>query len=256
MLAEERRAKIIEFLKTEETMTVQHLSEKLKVSEMTIRRDLITLDKKRVIRRIHGGATILQREKITVRSPFNEREDRLWHEKLRIAKKTAETIKDGETILMDIGTTTHLVAQHLKHRTNLFIVTNSIKIAHEMAGLPSIKVLLLGGYLYDPFELSLVGLPVIKMLSELRVDKAIIGVAGVHEDRGIVNLDLDESEIRKIMIHCAREVIVVADHSKIGKDSLVSVAPLTAIDTLITNKAADPHYISLFKQYGVQVILA
>lgn len=252
MFATQRYQKILEIIRLKKSVTVQELSSYLAVSESTIRRDLQELHKQKQLKRTHGGAVVW--ETARSESPFDKKETEFVEEKLRIARYAVSLIKEGDTICLDGGTTNLQIARSLKDYQNLTLVTNSAKVLVELAGVPGINLIVTGGNLRT-LSLALVG-PLTKgILEVLHVDKAFIGTMGITVAEGLTTTDILEAETKRLMIEKAQEVMVVADHSKIGKVSFASVAPLSLVDKLITDSGTSSEDIEAIREQGVEVIV-
>lgn len=260
LLREDRHQLILDRLSDSESLRVSTLSDDLGVSEMTIRRDLSYLEDLGVLQRVHGGAVHR-----LPRPSFPERSASLPDEKWRIAKAVAGRVDDGETIALDIGTTTSMVARALRDHQNLFVATNSINAASELASGASVarhpatrnQILLIGGLLHgDSGDLTLVGPWALDIISQLRFDKLILGCGGIRIDRGFVYYDVEEVRIRQVMLESAASVIVVADHSKFGKECLASMAPIERADVIVTDALPDPEIALEIERRGVELHVA
>lgn len=249
MRSHERRTEI-ERLSLARAVTVKDLSSRFEVSEMTIRRDLLHLEDSGVLKRVHGGA------RGTVGRPaFEKRFEENKEEKLRIAEATAAMIGDGESVFLDVGSTVHSVAQALLGHKNLFVATNSIHAASVMAESPTARVLMLGGFVLAG-EHSTIGVSALQSIEELFLDTLVLGVGGIRLDRGLVYYFLEEVQVRRSMMRSARRIIVAADHTKFGIDRVMSMAPLSAVTTLVTNRTPDQEYLEFLEASGVELVVA
>jgi len=174
-------------------------------------------------------------------------------EKQSIAEVTASLIKDGESIFLDLGTTTLEVARQLCQHRSLTVVTNSIKIAQALIANPDIAVYLTGGQLRAE-EHSLSGVWAQQSLSSIYVDKAIVGAGGLTVETGLTDFHMEEAAIRRLMIQRANQAIVTTDSTKFGVTALVAIVPIQEIHTLVTDSGADPDWLSAFQSAGVEVI--
>jgi DeoR/GlpR family transcriptional regulator of sugar metabolism len=253
MLAETRRKQIIDLLRQSETgaVSIIELSEELKVSDMTIRRDLDFLEKKDLLRRVHGGAVAFALEEPG--TPFHERTSEADFQKKAIAQVAAGLVKEGETIILDAGTTTREVARNLASRNNLTIITNNILIAEEMAKCPKINTILLGGILKH-IEVCTVGSMVKQALAYLTADKFFLSAAGISLKRGLTDPDMAEVEIKQAMMRAAGEVILVADSTKMNITALVQIAKIGEINKWVTDDNVLPEIVAAFESEGVEVI--
>lgn len=244
MLKRERHKKIIEYLMTNKTVRTSFLSEKLQVSEVTIRKDLKELEEERMLIKTHGGA-VLGEDKLDF--PFNIREIKHMKEKRLIAKKAIQLINESEVIFLDAGTTTLEIARKIKESdiNRLSVVTNSLQVTNTLAD-SQVNLKLIGGDLVQD-TLSFVGPDALKYLKKLTVNKLFLGASGISLEYGITNTNIFEAELKKEMIKVAREVVLVADSSKIDNLALNRVAGLEDIDILITNLGVDKTFIKKAK---------
>jgi DeoR family fructose operon transcriptional repressor len=254
MLAAERKMRIVEFVKENRSASVALLSKHFDVHEVTIRRDLAEIEQEGLLRRTHGGVILEQGS--SMEPSFLERSNNQVDQKKRIAKKAAELIEDGDIIILDSGTTIFHIVPHLSARSNLTVVTNDINIAAELRGM-DFKVIVTGGELYrDSYVLN--GMYADLILGKLNVQKAFIGTWAIHPVYGLTYHDPVYITTKQAMIRAAREIIVLADDTKIGKVALHSLAPIHEIHTFITGAEAlnaDP-YLKQFKDQGIHVVTA
>lgn len=253
MFTEERLSKIIELLAGDRRVTVSDLSQLLNVSESTIRRDLSLLEKRGLVKRTHGGA--VPAAGTAFEPSFIQKEIEFIKEKESIGRKAAEMIEEGETIILDSGTTTLQVARQCQNKQNLTVVTNSIHIALELSGARGIEVVMVGGSLRK-ITFSLVGSMAEDGLRGLYADKVFLGVNGITQHQGLTTPSIVEAKIKRLMLESSREAIVVADHSKVGHVTFASIAPIDRIQTLITDSGISEVDRRWIEESGVRVILA
>lgn len=253
MLAEERRLRIVEILRERESgiVSVVELSELLRVSSMTIRRDLEWLEGMALLRRVHGGAVAYQG--VADEKPFVQRHTEFSREKQIVGWAAAELVQDGESIILDAGTTTQQVAKNLAGKKNLTAVTNALPVAEELSKCPQVSTIVLGGMLKQE-ELCTVGPTVTQELARLSVDKVFLSAAGFTVEKGATDPDLHETEVKQAMIRAAREVILVADSSKWNVTTLAQIAPLKAIHRIVTDSGIPTEAIAAIEAEGVEVI--
>jgi DeoR family transcriptional regulator of aga operon len=250
-LKDERLRIIVNRVRETGRTTVIELSDYFDVSDITIRRDLKELAEKGLIRREHGGAVYavdMPEEHPAIQRMFQNRAV-----KERIARAAAALIKDNESVFIGSGSTAMYVARHLTTRQNLTIVTNAVNVAYEMASVAGITLVVIGGMLRAS-ELSTVGHIAEQALQEVRMDKVIIGVRALSVKDGITNDFLPEVMTDRKILEMGSELIVVADSSKLGKVSSAYVAPVNRINTLVTDRQADPRMLDEIRALGVQVI--
>ncbi|MBP2649255.1 MAG: transcriptional regulator, DeoR family [Firmicutes bacterium] len=247
---EERKKKIIEYLQLNLRVSVRELSSNFSVSESTIRRDLQELEDENKLKRTHGGAVYL--EDVNLELTFGEKEDKFRQEKVAIAKKAAELIEDGDTILIDSGTTTLYMVNELRKFSNLTVVTNSIILAQVLQGQENIQVVVVGGMLRKN-TLAMVGPMAEQALGMLNVNKAFIGTNGLSLENGLTTPNIIEAATKTKMISIAKQVVVLTDWSKFGKVSFAKFAELSQIDTCIVDDKASPESIEQIRKAGIEV---
>jgi DeoR family transcriptional regulator, fructose operon transcriptional repressor len=254
LLAEERRFRIREILSRERTVTASDLIRDLGVTAATVRRDLAVLEKEGVLLRSHGGA--VSRTSSNNFQPSYEtlgRSNRA--EKQAIAREAERLILDGETVFLEGSTTVYELARRLLHRNRLTVITNSPPIVDEFQHSQYVSVISTGGELQkDAFYLT--GVWAQRALSEIRVDKAILGISAIDPAYGISTASQAEAQIKKMILKSARVSIALADHSKFGNQGFAYVGPTTDIDILVTDSATDSKYLHSLRESGVELILA
>jgi DeoR family fructose operon transcriptional repressor len=258
MFGEERKNKIMEIIEREERVDVAELGKLFEVSESTIRRDLKELEDANLLKRTHGGAVsikIAAKQNVNVEPSFHEKEIQFPKEKKAIAKKAAEFIRNGDTILLDSGTTTFYIWQELKSFTNLTVVTNAIISPAYLDHHPGIELIFLGGTFRSQTQ-SLVGMFTEHCLNMIRVDKCFIATNGVDHRIGLTTPNMAEAEIKRKMIACAGEVFLVTDSSKFGKTSFSKFADLDQIDICITDRKIREEDRKSLGNFGITVVTA
>jgi len=257
MNSQERQNRIIESIQVKGRITIPDICEMFDISEMTARRDLKELDRQGLLRRTHGGAIAnLGR---SYEPPLNIRAGKNQPVKRAIGLKAADLIFDGDSIALDVGTTTLEIVSGLKGKKNLTIVTSSLPIANQIINTLSLEVdvrLILTGGIVRPRELSTVGESSVRVYEELHVDKAFIGIAGISMTDGLTEYNIEDTENKKMLIHTAQEKIVVADGKKFGVTRFAKVAPLTAVDKIVTDYSAPPEMVGQIRKLGIEVVIA
>lgn len=257
MNAVERQSKIVEIVMARGSISIPDIREHFDVSEMTARRDLNELDRQGLLRRVRGGAIAgLGR---SYEPPFPIRATKNQSAKTAIGHQAAELVYDGDSIALDVGTTTLEVVRGLKPKRNLTIITSCLQIANLVVDTLSLDAdvrLILTGGIVRPRELSMIG-PIPHMVyGDLHVDKAFIGIAGISLVDGLTEFNIEDTQTKQILIRSAREKIVVADGSKFGVTTFATVAPLQSIDTIVTDKSAPLDIVEQIREMGVAVIIA
>lgn len=248
---DDRRSSILEMLKENGKVKVNDLSRRFNISEVTIRNDLSELEQEGMLTRVHGGA--VGTRKAYCNMSLNDRMSVNREEKQQIAKAVKNIIEDGDTLMLDSGTTTYFVARELTDIKNLTIVTNSLQVAEELSYQNNINVILLGGSL-DPRYQFTYGDDAQNQLKKYRADKMIIAVDGVSVQSGLTTYHYLEAEISRQMITRANQTIVVADHTKIAREGFAHIDSITSIDTLVTNKKADKEELTAISELGIEVV--
>ena len=251
MIVEERRQKVLELVNERGFVALGELAKVLKTSESTIRRDLDYWDEHGLIKRTHGGAMF--RDDAQSMPALEERTSRAIEEKHQIAEAAAKRIQNGDSVLIDGGTTTLELAKFLIGRP-LQIVTNSLPIAQMFASSPETDLVILGGYVYPRTGVAL-GPLTIRMLEDIHVHQLIMGVGGITAD-GLFNSNLLLVETERAMMRSADEVVVLADHTKIGQKALTFLCGLRDVDTLIVDRGIQAEQRSLIEKAEVRLILA
>lgn len=252
MFAEERQREISLILHESGSVKVNQLSDRFKVSEATIRRDLQEMDSKKLLKKTHGGAVEID---ITNFEPsFIDKKDERSEEKHLIAKYAANMIKDGDTIILDSGTTTLELCKSITAE-NVTVITNSIDIAAELVNRNDVKLILTGGVLRHTTR-AMVGYVCEEMLKNFRVDKAFIGANGISLNKGITTPDITEAQAKKAMINSANKAIIVADNSKLENICFSFVCPISEVGTIITSGNISKEVVNDFMRQGVEFIVS
>ena len=251
MVADERRKKLADVVARRGFVSLSELVAELGASESTIRRDLEALDQEGTIRRTHGGA-MTATDTVSVPA-FEDRSRVAAAEKQSIGAVTAGLIADGETVLLDGGTTTFEVARNLLGRS-VQVVTNSLPIAHLLAGDRRVDLTLVGGYVY-PRTAVAVGPLAAQFLTTVHARRLIMSVAGITE-RGFYNSNTLLVEVQSQMMRVVDEVIVVADHTKFGQQSLAFLCPLNQVQRLVSDAALNGQHRRLVRDAGVELVIA
>jgi DeoR family transcriptional regulator, fructose operon transcriptional repressor len=251
MLAEERRGVLLELVRTRRFASLEELAGQLQVSESTIRRDLDQLEEAGSAQRTHGG--VLYTGSSPKFSHFDEQKPTAGDKKRAIAERTVALIADGDTVLLDGGSTTYEVARLLVGRP-LHVVTNSLPVANLFASDTASELVLIGGCLCSRTGVSL-GPYADQMLASVRVQKTILSVAGIN-DRGLFNDNLLLVETEKAMMRAADEVVIVADSTKFGRQSLTHLCELGAVNYLVADNEISEDWRSKVLAAGVKLLIA
>lgn len=233
--------------------TFAELAEHFAVSEMTIRRDLETLELEGLVRRVRGGAIpVVSRSH---EPPIAERSQVNILAKQAIGKAAAALLEDGETAIVDVGTTTLECARALSGFRRLTVVTASLMVAQELSNTPGIRTLLTGGVIRAG-EMSLIGHRAEDSFADLNCDTIFLGVGGVDVGRGLSEYNLDDARVKQSALKAARRCVLLADQSKFGRITFATIAPLSRVDVLVTDASPDDPLVAQARDVGVKVIHA
>lgn len=247
-----RRKKILEQIKANGEVLVTGLSKEFDVSEVTIRNDLEHLERKNLLIRARGGA-IHTENNVGIDQRITEKNKIHIAEKMAIGKRAASLIQDGDTIIIDSGTTTAEIVKHLGSVKQLNVITNALNIANLLMAYSNINVIIPGGYLRQN-SMSLVGPLAEKNLRNFFVDKVFLSTDGFDTKQGIFTPNIDEAHLNGIMIEISREVILVTDSSKFKRKSLALICGLNKIKIVVTDKAIPDDDRKRLEDAGVKVL--
>lgn len=251
MIAEERRQRVLDLVSIKGFATLADLALEIQVSESTVRRDLEFWHQQGNLKRTHGGAIF-----VGDGSSFpalEERIDAQLEEKRAIARAAVGRICDGDTVLLDGGTTTLEAARLLLGRS-IQVVTNSLPIAALLAGSRETDLVLLGGYIYPKTGVAL-GPFTVRMMQDLHVHQTLLSVSGLTE-RGLFNSNLLLVETERAMMRCADEVVLLADHTKVGRPALAFLCEWSEIDLLVIDRKLEDRKKSMLAQTGARLLIA
>ncbi len=254
MIAEERKALLLNKLRDDGYIQVTDLAEKLNLSPVTIRRDLIMLEKEGLCMRKRGGA-VRATQGVTVEIPYDVKKNRNIAEKSRIAKAALTLVENGDTILLDAGSTIYGLACLLHSKDRLTVVTHDLNIAVKLASNPKISLICTGG-IARANVFTLQGSQVVDFIRNLRVDKSFIGADAIHPDGTISNVNIEEVPIKQAMIKAANKVILLTDSSKFGITGFAKVCDITDVDYVITDNNAPQEFRTCCKEKRVETIIA
>lgn len=253
-----RSEQIIKLLLRVGSATIEEILAVAGSSAPSIRRDLAKLEQRGLIRRTHGGATLVEPllyEPFRYDSTFLAREQRFAEEKRRIGLAAAELVLSDETVGLTAGTTTTHIGRSLRHREKIRVVTNAINIGMELCNQPGIRTYLTGGVVPWAWSFSLTGNAALTFLDDVYMDKVFLSVTGLDVEKGATTLEADEALVYRKMVKQAKQVIVAADSSKLGKVSPAFVCPPSGIHILITDTGAASESVAEFEKQGTRVIL-
>jgi len=252
MLNEERRRAVLDIINRDGRVLVKDLAQRFGTSQVTIRNDLEVLHSQGAIYRTHGGALPVRAGALLDPS-LREKEKLHRKEKLRIGAAAARLVQEGQSVVLDSGTTTTMIARELREFRNLTVITNAVNIAAELAG-TGVQVILTGGILREN-SFSLVGPLADDTLRRLSADVLFLGVDGFDVHFGLTTPNLLEAKVNRVMIEIARRTIVVCDSSKFGRRSLSLIAPPSAVHQTITDRRISKSDLRALEEAGIEVTL-
>jgi DeoR/GlpR family transcriptional regulator of sugar metabolism len=250
MLSEERRNQILEIINHDKIIKIKDITSRFNVSVATARGDLDVLQEQLYVKRIYGGAVLVTPQ--GTEPLFFTREVEYRAEKIAIAKAAADMVVEGDTIFLDIGTTTLEVARNLKKLNNITVVTSSLTIMNELVN-SNVTVYSLGGKI-RPHELSLSGSIAINSLEQFFIQKAFIGAAGVTFNEGISDFNYEETQVRLKAIKRAKQAILVVDSTKFGNNAFAITCPLEYFHTIITDNNLPKSFVDGIQDRKINLI--
>ncbi|MGA2537655.1 MAG: DeoR/GlpR family DNA-binding transcription regulator [Terracidiphilus sp.] len=248
---------IVKFLLRTGSATIEEILAVAGSSAPSIRRDLVRLENRGLIRRTHGGATLVEPllyEPFRYDSSFLAREQRFAEQKRRIGLAAAELVMANESVGLTAGTTTTHIGRSLRHRDKIRVVTNAINIGMELCNQPGIRTYLTGGVVPWAWSFSLTGNAAMDFLADVYMDKVFLSVTGLDTERGATTLETDEALVYRKMMKQSKQVIVCADSSKLGKVSPAFICPANEIHILITDTGASAESVMPFERQGIRVM--
>lgn len=248
----ERRLFIMKLLDQNEKVDVNSLSRQFKVSEVTIRKDLRYFEEKNMLIRSRGGA--MKHSMVDTDLPINERARQYSALKHKIGNVAANFINEGETILLDSGTTIMEMVKSLHKQIEITVITNAIDIAFRLAEYPKIKVIVPGGLLRRN-SLSLVGEQAAEALRNYYCDKCFIGADGVDIEQGLLTMNIEEAHLSRISIENSKKVIALLDSSKFQKKGIMTIAPISKVDMIITDSGISEELQKSLNKMDIEVLV-
>lgn len=252
MYAEERRRAIADQARQEGRVEVATLAEQLQVTHETVRRDLTNLERRGILRRVHGGAIAVERA--VGEAALSERSTVMLTEKRRIAKAALELVPEAGSVLFDAGSTTGALAALFPDR-ELTVLTNGLSIANTLLARPLLDVHLIGGRVRGRTMAS-VDRWALSSLADLRVDIAFVATNGLSADRGLSTHDPAEAQVKAAMLDAAREVVLLVDNTKVGAEQLIRYATLDRVDVIISDSGLDDERAEELEAAGPRVVRA
>lgn len=248
----ERRVLIMEKLDSKGQINVVALSQELGVSEVTIRNDLARLENKNMLVRARGGA--MKVDRVAMDFNLSDKNKQHFKEKVRIGKAASTLIENGDTIILDSGTTTMEINKQLSGFESLTVITNALNIASKLVELEKINVIVPGGLLRRN-SLSLVGTTAEESFKNYFCDKLFLAVDGFNTTHGLSTPNVEEAHLNRVMISIAKQVIVVTDSSKFNRRSFAFIAPISVIDIVITDSGIPAEDHKNLENAGIKVII-
>ena len=248
MHAYERQQIIVQLIAEKGAVSVAELCERFGVSDMTIRRDLSILEATNLLRRIHGGAVSARGR--SYEPPLLTRIHEAPAAKRAIGMYAISLVHEGDSIALDIGTTTLEMARHLSRLRDITVLTNSLPIANLLIDQPGIRLMVCGGIVRTG-EHSLIGPVAEDTFSRFYVDKAFIGIGGVDLVAGLTEYNLEDAEVKRRMIQNSQRCILLTDSRKFGHKTFASVASLAVVDEIVTDDNLDPVYRTELEQANI-----
>lgn len=251
-----RQQEILKLLSEKENASVGEMSKALDVSEVTIRTDLNNLAAQGKVVRIHGGARLVE-ERVRQEYTFQTRKNLNADKKQMIGKFASKFVNSLDSILLDSSTTALALAHALRNKNELkelTVIPTGIWTAIELMGCQNVNVLLPGGYLRHTSG-SILGLPTSEFLKGLIIQKAFLGAWGISYEKGLTDTHLIEIELKKFIVHRAKEVIVLVDGSKFNQSGLAAYADINQISKVITDSSAPKEEIEKFQKSGIEVLI-
>lgn len=249
----ERQEQLHDLITKLQRISIAQICQHFSISEATARRDLDALAEKGKIRRVHGGAIAIRQAPPEL--PVLQRAAEQAEHKRQIGKLAATLVKDGDTIFLGSGTTVLEVARCLQDRQQLTVVTNSLLVVNALSTAPGITLIGLGG-IFRRSELSFIGHITEQAVAELHADKIILGIHALDPEGGLTSDYLQETMTDRAILRSGKQVIIVADHSKCGRVSTAFVAPITVVNTLVTNRDIQDKQVEELVAKGIRVLTA
>lgn len=251
--APERQQAILLKARQAGRVDVTRVAIELDVTPETVRRDLSALERRGLVRRVHGGAIPIER--LGVEPALADREGQLIAEKKRIGAAALAELPDGGSILLDGGTTTAALAAQLPTDRELTVVTHALPVASIVASRPNITLHLVGGTVRGR-TLAAVGEWALRDLREIQTEVAFVGTNGLTPEHGITTPDMAEANVKRAVVNAGRRIVVLTDHTKVGRVDLFKVAPLREVDVVITDDGLDPDLADQLGAAGPTVVTA
>lgn len=250
MQAEQRRNTMEQMIKEQKEVNVNIFRDKFGISNVTVRNDLLYLERKGVIKRLFGKAVYRDDN---VNSVYDINSEKNIEMKEKIGKYAASLIEENESVLLYTGSTTYQVARFLPENKNIIAVTNSIYIAHKLRKNNGVKTILIGGN-FNNSTGATYGATAINQLREYNIDKVFLAVDGISAAAGVTNDNPFETDINNAIFEKETKIIIVADYSKIGKARFIKMGQIESVDMLITDNKANKRELEKIKNKGIEIV--
>jgi len=248
----QRQEEILDLVRRQGFVGIEALAGHFSVTQQTIRRDINELCAQSLLQRYHGGAGL---PSSVENASYRSRQVMFLEEKQRIAQYASRRIPHQASLFINIGTTTEEVAKALLAHHNLRIITNNLNVAQILSGNSAFEVIIAGGAVRNR-DGGIIGEATIDFINQFKVDFGIIGISGIDDDGTLLDFDYQEVRVAQAIIANAREVLVVADHSKFGRNAMVRLGHLSQIDVLITDSAPPAAMAETLRAAEVEVVTA
>jgi len=251
--SKQRQQQILTIIDQKSKVSINELVELFSVNAITVRRDLESLEGRGLLKRYHGGASSNRGR--SYEPPFLVRSNVHKKEKEWIGQKAASFIKDGDSIAIDVGTTALEVARNIKGKTNLTIITTSLRVVNEVISCPNIRIFIPGG-IVNADEPSIRGELAVSVLENFFIDKFFLGVGGVDFSAGLSEYNFEDAQIKKTLIKNSKEIILTTDSSKFNRMAFAYVAPLKIVNRIVTDDELDVNSRKKIRDLGIDLIIS
>jgi DeoR family glycerol-3-phosphate regulon repressor len=247
-----RQEQLVSRVREEGFATVEDLAGHFDVAPQTIRRDLAALCDAGLLRRYHGGVSL---PSSVENLAYAKRQHWLHEEKTRIATLLAQHIPNDASLFINLGTTNEDVARALMNHKGLRVITNNLNVAIMLSENPSFEVIVAGGVVRGR-DHGVTGQPAIELIRQFKVDFGVIGISGIDPDGTLLDFDLNEVRVAQAIIEHSRQVFLAADHSKVGRNALVRLGPISLVQAWFTDRPPPPELAAVLAELGTQVHVA
>lgn len=248
----QRQARIVEYARSEGFVGIDDLAQTFEVTPQTIRRDINLLCDYGILRRYHGGASLVSN---TRNLEYTRRCELMKSEKKCIGQLVAASIPDGASLFLNVGTTTESVARALMEHKNLRVVTNNINVASLLSQREDFEVTIAGGRVRSR-DLAVIGEATIGFIDQFKVDFGVIGISGIDEDGSLLDFDYREVQVAQSIIANSRTIFLATDHTKFGRRAMVKLGHLNDLDGLFIDKLPTAPYDKLLEDTKTSVHIA